>query len=167
MAVSRRNVVVALAGLATGATSILSFAETPPKPFVVYDNELKNGWQNWSWAKVELSSPIGEIKPIKVQGDPWTALSLHHDAFSTSPFSKLTFYINGGVDGQQSLMVKVLSEGKTIDSNFIIQPKSKTWAIVEVTLKEIGAENKNVDGLVLQGMAAAYKPYYVTRIQFE
>jgi hypothetical protein len=59
---------------------------------VVYDDELKNGWQSWSWAKVDLAVPAGGVKPIKVQGEPWSALALHHDAFSTAGYTKLTFH---------------------------------------------------------------------------
>jgi hypothetical protein len=62
-------------------------------PFTVYDNELKPGWENWSWAKVDTRATAGEVKPLKVQGDAWSALALHHDAFSTAPYSKLTFYL--------------------------------------------------------------------------
>ena len=60
-----------------------------------------------------------------------------------------------------------MANGKAIDSNYLIQPKPKTWAVVEVPLKDIGADNKDIDGVMLQGLADAYKPYYITRIEFE
>ncbi len=167
MIASRRMFMTALAGLAAASQAPRAWAQSTVAPMVVYDDELKNGWQSWSWAKVELSSPVGSVKPIKVEGDPWTALALHHDAFSTSGFTKLTFYINGGVDGGQTLLVKALTDGKAIDSSYPIQPKVKSWNVVEVPLKDIGADNKMIDGIWLQGEADAYKPYYITKIQFE
>jgi hypothetical protein len=167
MDISRRSLVAALVALAAGVSCMSSFAQSEPKPFVVYDDELKNGWQNWSWAKVTLSVPAGNAKPIKVEGDAWSALFFHHDPFSTAPYSKLTFYISGGAEGGQTLAVKVVSEGKTIDSNYVIQPKAKTWAMVEVPLKELGVDKMNIDGLQLQGMGEPTKRYYITRIQFE
>jgi hypothetical protein len=145
-----------------------AFAQTPGKPFVAYDEELKNGWQNWSWAKVTLSAPSGGSKPIKVEGDPWSALALHHDQFSTAGFSKLTFYINGGVAGGQTLMLKATADGKPIAAaDYLLKPKAKTWAVVEVPLKDIGAEGKMIDGFQLQARDAAYGAYYIDRIQFE
>jgi hypothetical protein len=48
-----------------------------------------------------------------------------------------------------------------------LQPKAKTWAMVVVPLTELAAANKTIDGILLQGGADSYKPYYVTRIQFE
>jgi len=148
-----------------------AYAQTPPAaapaPLVVYDDALGNGWQNWSWAKVTLQVPAGNVKPIKVEGDPWSALAFHHDAIYTKGYSKITFYINGGVDGGQSVAVKVLIGGKAVDSNFVIQPKVKTWAAVSVPLKDIGGQDVNIDGIWFQGQADAYKPYYIDKIQIE
>lgn len=152
------------------AASLLTrpaFAEAPAKPFVAYDDGLKNGWQSWSWAKVELSAPAGGAKPIKVEGDPWSALLLHHDAFSTEGYSKLTFSINGGANGGQSIVIKPMVDGKAVESGFLIQPKAKTWNSVEVSLKDIGADGKTIDGICWQVQANAYTAYYITRIQFE
>ena len=145
-----------------------AFAQTPSKPFVAYDEELKNGWQSWSWAKVTLSAPSGGSKPIKVEGDPWSALALHHEPFSTAGMSKLTFYINGGGNGGQILMVKATVDGKPVAAaEYEIKPKAKTWAVVEVPLKDIGAEGKMIDGFQLQAKDSAYSAYYIDRIQFE
>ncbi len=160
---SRRYFVATIAALISAS----AFAQTVPKPFVVYDDELKNGWQNWSWAKVQLSAPVGSAKPIKVEGDPWSGLLLHHDPFSSEGFTKLTFYINGGAEAGQELKVAVSSGGKAIEASYAIAPKAKTWAVVEVPLKDLNAVGKTLDGVLLQGGAAAYKPYYITRIQFE
>ena len=148
-------------------SSLPAYAQSLPKPFIAYDDELKNGWQNWSWAKAELSVQAGGAKPIKVAGDPWSALSLHHDAFSTAGYSKITFNINGGAAGGQELMVKVMVDGKLVDTPYAFSPKAKTWGLVEVPLKEIGAQDKTIDGIVIQGKEAPYAAYYVTRIQLE
>lgn len=165
---TRRGFVRALGGLAAALMAVRpALAQTPGQPFVVYDDEIKNGWQNWSWAKVELAVPAGGAKPIKVQGDPWSALMLHHDAFSTAGCSKLTFSINGGANGGQDLAIKAMVNGKPVDSTFVIQPKAKTWAQVEVPLKDIGAAGLTIDGISWQGQANAYTAYYITRIQFE
>jgi hypothetical protein len=117
---------------------------------------------------VTLSAPSGGSKPIRVEGDPWSALALHHDPFSTAGFSKLTFYINGGGVGGQTLMVKATADGKPIAAaDYLLTPKAKTWAVVEVPLKEIGAQGKMIDGFQLQARDASYSAYYIDRIQFE
>ncbi len=163
----RRTFLKAVAGLSAASIFGPVFAQALPKPFVIYDDELKNGWQDWSWAKVVLSAPAGGAKPIKVQGDAWSAVSLHHDAFSTEGFSKLTFNINGGMVGEQDLTVKVMVDGKPVDSTYNIKPKAKTWALVEVALKDINGANKTIDGICIQAKGEAYTAYYITRIQLE
>lgn len=157
---------LAFASVALGLFHVPAAAQSPTKPFVIYDDELKNGWQNWSWAKAEMLSVAGG-KAFKVEGAAWSALLLHHDSFSTAPFSKLRFTINGGVEGGQTLAIRAMANGKAIDSNYLIQPKPRTWAAVEVPLKDIGADNKQIDGVMLQGLANAYKPYYITRIDLD
>ena len=148
-----------------GAASV--HAQTAPAPIVVYNDALGEGWQNWSWATVTLQVPAGGVQPIKVEGGPWSALALHHDPIFTKGYSKITFFINGGVDGGQSVAVKVLVNGKAVDSNYVISPKAKTWSPVSVPLKEIGGQDVNIDGIWFQGQADAYKPYYVDKIEIE
>ncbi len=167
MLISRRSLIASTAALA-GVAAFGARAADKPAPMVVYDDELKNGWQSWSWAKVELSVPAGTVKPIKVEGDPWSALAFHHDPFSTEGFTKLSFFVNGGIDGGQSLAVKLIVDGKPIDSNVVLSPlKPRTWLPGEVSLKDLGGAGKTIDGIWFQGQASAYKPYYITKIQFE
>ena len=166
MSVSRRLFLAAL-GVAGVSGGSLARAGELPQPLVVYDDELKNGFQNYSWAKTQLSMSVGNGKPIRVEGEPWSALALHHEPFSTEGYSKLTFVINGGKDGGQTLMIKAMADGKAIDADFAIQLKAKTWAVVKVPLKDINAAGKTIDTLIWQGQAAAYPGYYITRIQLE
>jgi hypothetical protein len=166
MSISRRLFLAAI-GAAGASGGSLARAGDLPQAFTVYDDELKNGFQNWSWAKVQLGVPVGNGKPIRVEGEPWSALALHHEPFSTQGFSKLSFYINGGKEGGQSVTVRVMVDGKLVETDYVIQPKAKTWAIVEVPLKDIGAAGKTIDAVAFQGRESAYSPYYITRIQFE
>ena len=166
MSVTRRLFLATLgvAGIAGGS---LARAVDLPHPLVAFDDELKNGFQNWSWAKTQLSVPAGSGKAIRVEGDPWSALVLHRDPFSTEGYTKLTFLINGGKDGNQPLMIKATAGGKTIEATYTIQPKAKTWAVVEVPLKDITAVDKTIDGITWQAQGDPYTAYYIARIQFE
>lgn len=162
--------VIFAAALGLGFTApAATFAQSAAAqaPIVVYNDALGDGWQSWSWAKVTLQVPIGNVQPIKVEGDPWSALAFHHDPISTKGYTKLTFFINGGVDGGQFIAIKVLVGGKAVDSNYVIPPKAKSWAKVEVPLKDIGGADTTIDGIWFQGQADAYKPYYVDKIMIE
>ncbi len=165
----QKLIAATFASAALLATAPALAQDAKPAPMVIYDDELKNDWQNWSWGvTLQMSTPAGEVKPIKVEGTPWSALDLHHSAISTKGYTRLTFYINGGAEGGQQLMVKVKAPGgAAIDSNYTIAPKVKTWVIAEVPLKDIGAEDKMIEDVFIQGGADAYKPYYITKIQLE
>ena len=164
---TRRALLKAFAGLPALSLSALSFAQALPRPFVLYDDELKNGWQSWSWAKVDMSVPVSGAKPMRVKGDAWSALALHHDAISTEGFSKLTFAINGGMEGGQVLMVKAMVDGKAVEPSVLFKPTAKTWLVGEVSLKDLGVEGKKIDGFVWQAQANPFSAFYITRIQLE
>lgn len=161
---TRRTAMAVLSTLAI-LPAIAAFAQTAP--FTIYDNGFANGWQNRSWATVESPAMAGDVKPLKVHGGPWSALAVHHEPFSTAQYSKLSFYIHGGAEGGQRLVVKAMADGKALDSSFVIEPKPKKWTIVEVPLKDLSAANRSIDGLILQSGDATYKPYYITKMQFE
>lgn len=144
-------------------------AQTPPAPMVIYDDTLMPGWDNWSWAKTTLSVDIkSDIKPIAVEGDAWTALAFHHEAFSTKGYTKLTFFVNGGPTGGQPIAVRALSGGKALPSTYLIHLQANTWNAVEVPLSDISAADTTIDGIWLQAMTdKPYGTYYVTVLQFE
>src|SRR5712675_3772534 len=74
----------------------------------IYADALANGWQNWSWATVNLSNtqPVqAGSASIAVNAGAWQALYLHHNAFDSSLYTGLTFWIHGGSTGGQLLQV--------------------------------------------------------------
>lgn len=160
-----KTLTLSLATLLIGGGT--AHAQAAPAPVVVYNDALGDGWQNWSWATVTLQVPAGGVQPIKVEGGPWSALALHHDPIYTKGYSKITFFINGGADGGQSVAIKVTVNGKALDKADTIQLKTKTWEPVSIPLKDIGGQDINIDGIWFQGQADAYKPYYVDKIQIE
>src|SRR6185295_20192830 len=70
---------------------------------IIYDDaSLKNGWQNWSWATVNLgnSSPVHlGSSSISVNAGAYQALYLHIASMDNSQVTNLTFWINGGSSG--------------------------------------------------------------------
>jgi len=73
-----------------------AFAQTDQP---IYTDSLVAGWQTWSWATVNLANttPIHSgIRSASVNADAWEAIYLHHDAFDTSGYSNLVFWIHGG-----------------------------------------------------------------------
>jgi hypothetical protein len=150
-----------------------AFAQTPEDiaatEMLVYDTALAPGWQNWSWAKAELSAEVKGTarKPIKVEAGPWQALYLHHDSFSTTGFRKLSLLIQGSApDGQ--VRIFALAEGKPIGEGYLLKLSNSGWTLVEQPLATLGAEDKMIDGLWVQNATGSDLPkFYVTEIKLQ
>ena len=144
-------------------------AATTVKEMVVYDTALANEWQNWSWAKAELSVELSGSarKPIRVTAGPYQAMYLHHEPFSTTGYKKLTFLIQGSApDGDVRLFA--LADGKPIGEGYLIKLGNTGWKQVEQPLSVLGAEDKVIDGLWLQNASGADLPkFYVTEIKLQ
>jgi hypothetical protein len=158
--------------LAAGLAAAITGAQTPDtasQGMPVYDTALASGWQNWSWAKTELSVELnGSVrKPIKVEAGPWEALYLHHDAFSTAGLKKLSLLIQGSApEGQVRLFA--LEAGKPIGEGYLVKFGNTGWKLVEQPLATLGAEDKTIDGLWVQNATAGPLPkFYVTEIKLQ
>src|SRR5216117_1571342 len=69
-----------------------AFAQTDQP---VYTDSLVGGWQNWSWATVDLAngSPTHSgTRSGSVNADAWEAIYLNHDAFDTGGYTDLVFW---------------------------------------------------------------------------
>ena len=165
---------VATMGMAQGALAQQGEAaagEAKPaangEPMKIFVNELGSGWQNRSWAQVELGIDTGVArKPIRVEAGPWQALYLHHEPFSTAPFRKLKLLIQSSPPGGQPVRVILLSGGKPLsETGKLVALKPGGWTQVEIPLATLNAENATVDGLWVQnGTDQQLTPFYVSDI---
>jgi hypothetical protein len=140
-----------------------------PAPMIIYDKALGEGWQNWSWAKSELSVELNGSarRPIRVDAGAWEALYLHHEPFDTAPFKQLTFLIQGSApDGQ--VRVHGLIDGKVASEGYPVKLINTGWTLVKVPLATLGVEGKFSDGFWIQNATGAALPrFFVTEIRLE
>jgi hypothetical protein len=150
----------------------------PPGPGIaqanlpIYTDNLVNGFQNWSWATVNLqnSSPLhsGSYSISVTDNGNSQALYLEHPDFNTSPYTSLSFWINGGSAGGQQLQVWGYLDG----TNQVAYPlgalQVNTWQQITIPLSSLGVANKaNFSGFNIQGNdgGAAQPTFYVDDIQ--
>ncbi len=134
----------------------------------VYGTALGNGWENWSWAKVELSSEVqgSQRKPIRVEAGPYQALYLHHAPFDTTAYKSVTMLIQGMDGGAQQLRIVAVVDGKPLDAQaYAVTLPASGWKKIELPLSRIGADKKQIDGLWVQNATdKVVAPFYVTEI---
>jgi hypothetical protein len=162
------NLALVLFALVPGL-ALAQSADESVKPMAVYDTALADGWQNWSWAKAELSVELNGSarKPIKVEAGPWQALYLHHEAFNTTGLKKLSLLIQGSApDGL--VRIFALADGKPLGEGYLVTLGNTGWKQVEQPLAVLGAEDKVIDGIWVQNASATDLPkFYVTEIKLQ
>ena len=157
-------------GFAQTATTTAAPADAQTQTMPIYDNTMSPGWDNWSWAQVTLSAPIGDPSetPIKVDSaGGWQALYFHHAPFATAGYTMLSFFIHGGAHGGQTLSVMAVdASGHPFGDHFYrVTPTAQNWTEVDVPLTALGAENQTVTGFWIQnGTADAAPRYYVNQV---
>ena len=162
---------------AAGTNMLNQLVNAPSGPGIaqanlpIYTDNLVNGFQNWSWATVNLENytPIHSGSySISVTDGGDQALALERSDFNSSPYASLSFWINGGSTGGQQVQVWGLLDG----ANQVAYPlgtslPANTWQQITIPLSSLGVANKtNCSGFWIQGSAGAAQPtFYVDDIQ--
>jgi hypothetical protein len=163
--------VVVLCG---GGTSVFAAGQAPAAPggkMIVYDKALGEGWQNWSWAKTELSLVVNGSSrtPIAVDAGPWQALYLRHAPFSTTGYRRLSMLIQGAAPGGQKLRILAIVDGKpaNAEGKLVTLPASG-WAKIDLPLTAIAAADKTIEGIWVQNASDQPIPrFYVTEVAID
>ena len=125
-------VLLGLRATAFGATDV-----------TLYDEALAPGWQNWSWASVDLASTAnantGAVS-IAVTPAPFSALYLRSaDApVDTNGYLNLTFHVHGGTTGGQVFQVQAIIGDAAQPGVRVNALAAGTWQKVTVPLSSLG-----------------------------
>ena len=136
----------------------------------IYTDSLQNNWADWSWATVNLANPSPSHSgsaSISVSCTNYQALYLHHGAMDTTPYTNLTFWINGGAAGGQVLQLQATANNAAMSTYFTIPALSAgSWQLISVPLTTLGVANRpDFDGLWIQSTTQAQLPiFYVDDI---
>jgi len=131
----------------------------------IYDDSLKNGWADWSWATDNLAntSPVHtSTKSISVTAGAWQALYFSHNAFDPSMFTNVSFWINGGASGGQLLWVQAILGGTAVDTGTAIGPLPKnSWQHINAPMSSlIPPGQSQIDGIWIQNRTGNSQPVF-------
>jgi alpha-L-arabinofuranosidase len=154
-------------------TAILTTASTgfAQANLSIYTDNLVNGFQNWSWATVNLqtNSPVhsGNYSISVTDSTNYQALYLEHSDFNTTPYASLNFWINGGTSGGQKVQVWGVLDGTNQVAYSLGTLPANTWQQFTIPLASLGVANKaTFSGIWIQGNVATAQPtFYVDDIQ--
>lgn len=151
----RRSILAALAV----AIAVLTTAPTWAADQVIYDNTLRNGWQDWSWASHSLTQTLVfrsapnaiSWEPDAVGGD-WQGIYFHSDPGAPDPtttdYSAVRFWISGA-GGNQAVRLAIYRNNVEVGSKDLT-PLPATWTQMTVTWAELGVAAPAIDGIVFQ-----------------
>ena len=117
----------------------------------IYTDSLQNSWDNWSWgATMDFGSTAvvhsGTAAISVTITQAWGAFSLHHTDMDSSPYTNLTFWINGGPSGGQQLQLVGLlgdvSGGTAAGTTNLATLAANTWQQITVPLGALGVANQ-------------------------
>jgi hypothetical protein len=130
----------------------------------VYTDALVNGWQNWSWATVNLANttPVQSgSDSISVSAGPYQALYLHQTPFDSSTYSDLVFWINGGATGGQLLQVQATLNGAAQTVVTLPALAANNWQQISIPLSSLGVQNQpDMDGFWIQDRSGTTQPTF-------
>lgn len=143
----------------------LAFAAHGQVTQPVFTDSLAGGWQNWSWATVNLAStnPVhGGTRAISISAANWQAFYLHAPTpVDSSVYTGLTFWVNGGASGGQPVQVQgtVASVGQTAIP--LAPLPTNTWRQVSVSLAALGfTSGATMEGFWLQITTSSTVPTF-------
>ena len=137
----------------------------------VYADALGNGWSNWSWASVNFANtnPVQSgTDSIAVQEqNAYDGFYVHHDPQDGSLYSTVSFWINGGASGGQSLQLVGTASGAAQGTYPLPPLTANSWQLITVPLTALGVGFRgDFDGFWIQGTVAQAQPvYYIDQIQ--
>jgi len=135
----------------------------------IYTDSLQNGWENWSWAQVNLnnSNPVksGTASASVTTNAGWQAFYMHHAAFSTANYTHLSFWIHGGTNGGQLLQVNATSGGNP-QTAVNLNALQSAWQQITIPLSALGMNSSStMDGFWIQDRSGGVQPvFYVDEI---
>ena len=129
-----------------------------------YTDALVNGWQNWSWATVNLNNttPVQSgTDSIAVSAGPYQALYPHQTPFDSSLYADLVFWINGGATGGQLLQVQATLNGTAQTVVTLPALTANTWRQISIPLSSLGVQNQpDMDGFWIQDRSGTTQPTF-------
>lgn len=131
----------------------------------IYTDALVNGWADWSWASDNLNnaSPVhaGTKSASVAMTAAWQGFYLHHAAFDTSLYANLTFWIHGGTNGGQQLLVQATLNGTEQTTVNLSPLATNTWQQITLSLASLGVSNKaNLDGFWIKDRSGGAQPVF-------
>ncbi len=163
--------------VASSFIALAAFRSEAQSNLVIYDDALENGFQDWGYATDNYlntspvhsgSDSISVTITVGFQG----IQIINPSQVDSTPYTNITFWLNGGSSGGQRLQVYGDATGANGAATAqaprvaLASPTANTWTQYTVSLSSLGVANAaNFTGFVIQDSSGAAEPtFYVDDI---
>src|SRR5512135_2350972 len=159
---TRSRLVLFIAVVLVGLSFIVLTRVVRAAPQMIYDDALATGWEDYSWANVNLqaTTPVHSgSRSIAVTYSGWDGLYLYHPGQSTIGYTYLRFFVHGGSTGGQHFQVFAnRADGGSTSAIAVPLPAANVWSEVKIALTDLGAADTDIVGLTWQGKQNGGQP---------
>lgn len=132
----------------------------------IYTDSLQNGWQDWGWATINYNnaSPVhsgSKSVAVTITDNSSQAIYIAHGAFDCTPYTNITFWINGGASGGQKLLIQGHAGGTQQTITNLPTLPTNAWVQMSFSLVDLGVANRSdFDGFWIQDRIGAPQPTF-------
>ena len=131
----------------------------------IYTDSLQNGWQNWGWATLNYNNtnPVhsGSASIAVTVVSSYQAIYIDHNAFDSSPYASISFWINGGSAGGQQLHIQGLLGSSAQQAVALAALPTNSWRHLNISLASLSvAGQPNFTGFWIQDRLGAAQPTF-------
>ncbi|MBK8229056.1 MAG: hypothetical protein IPK72_00440 [Candidatus Eisenbacteria bacterium] len=153
------------AGALLSTLLLLSASAAQTADLVVYDDALRNSFEDWSWAThslTESGTRHSGTFAVSMRAKSWEGVFFHlAGGFSAAELDTLEFWVNGGSIVGADLGLVLQWNGSNRGSGIIDpyveggQVPTQGWARARVPLAALGVSGGQVDGIIFQAWSPA------------
>jgi hypothetical protein len=155
------------------AQSQMSFTVVPaPANLPIYDGSgsLLNEFQDYSWAtnvNYSNTNPVySGLYSISITAVSYTALALYYSNLNTTPYSSLSFWINGGAAGASGLQLMGVTNQTAAGTYSLPALAANTWTPFNIPLSTLGVANiTNCQGFWFWPTLSGATTFYLDSIE--
>jgi hypothetical protein len=150
------------------STNVISVWPVPTSDdYLIYSQMLNNGWSDWGWVThYATNNPNfnGSNSMVFAASGSYQAWWLVHDPIDTRIYNSLTFWLNGGSPGGQTVGI-VAEAGSTWMNEIYVNAPNNTWQQYTISLASLGIANiTNLTGIQIWNSSSAQPRFYIAGI---
>ena len=127
-----------------------------------------NGWQDWGWVPHYVTNNPnynGTNCMVFAASSSWQAWHLEHDPIDTTIYTNLTFWLNGGSKGGQTVGVQA-EAGSSWGTQIQMKAPTNIWQQFTFSLASLGVGNiTNLTGIEIWNNSTLQSNFYIADIR--